>query len=67
MENNKKLLNINDMVEIYGFKPWGIRHRVRMRTIPFIKLNRSIYFDRGDIEKWLEEHKIKARNNTGGY
>ena len=56
---DKKLLSFKDVLARYSFKPWGLRHRIRMRTIPFVKLYRSIYFDPKDLDKWIEEHKIK--------
>jgi predicted DNA-binding transcriptional regulator AlpA len=59
--NDKRLLNFNEVVEKFSFKPWGLRWRIRLRQIPFVKIGRSIYFDPLDLEEWIEKHKIRAQ------
>ena len=57
--NEDRLLTFHEVVKRYHFKPWGLRHRIRMRTIPFLKCGRSIFFDPQDLEDWITKHKIK--------
>jgi len=56
--SEKKLLSFNDVVEQYSFRPWGLRWRIRNRTVPFVKLGKSIYFDPNDLDAWIQENKI---------
>ena len=53
-----RLLNFQMVCQLYGFKPWGLRHRIRTRQIPFVKLGKSIFFDPEDLDRWIEENKI---------
>lgn len=55
----KRLLNFKEVVEKYSFKPWGLRWRIRIRAIPFVKLGKSIFFDPEDLEKWIRQHKVQ--------
>jgi len=59
--NDKKLLSFNDVVEQYSFRPWGLRWRVRTRSVPFIKLGKSIYFDPKDLDEWINSRKIPVQ------
>jgi excisionase family DNA binding protein len=57
MNPEKILLNIDELCQRYGFKPWTIRGYCSQRKIPFIKLGRRVYFRVADIERWLEAHQ----------
>jgi len=60
-----KLWDINMLLEHYpALKLWGVRHMIRNRKIPLIKLGRRVYFDPEEIELWISEHKIPARGET---
>ena len=63
--SEEKLLDFKTVVERYHFKPWGLRWRIRLRQIPFVKLGRSIYFDPDDLEAWIEKHKIQPDTGIG--
>lgn len=60
--SDKRLLNFHDVVDKFSIKPWGLRWRIRLRQIPFVKIGRSIYFDPLDLEHWIETHKIPAQS-----
>ncbi len=56
---NEKLWDLNMLLENYpALKPWGVRHLIRLRRIPIIKIGRRIYFDPDDIREWIEGKKI---------
>lgn len=58
---NEKLWDLNMLLENYpALKPWGVRHLIRLRRIPIIKIGRRIYFDPDDIREWIEKMKIPA-------
>jgi predicted DNA-binding transcriptional regulator AlpA len=52
----RKLLDINDLEEIYGFKRWTIRTYCSQGKIPFFKIGRRVFFDPVAIDAWLQGH-----------
>ena len=59
----EKLWDIDLLLKNYpALKPWGVRHLIRTRSIPIIKLRRRIYFDPAEIEAWIDSKKIPVRN-----
>ncbi|MDA2920645.1 helix-turn-helix domain-containing protein [Desulfobacterota bacterium AH_259_B03_O07] len=59
----KKLLNFQDVVEIYSIKPLGLRWLIRTRQIPFVRLGTGrgrIYYDPVDLDSWIKKSKIPA-------
>jgi excisionase family DNA binding protein len=60
MNPEKILLNIDELCQRYGFKPWTIRSYCSQRKIPFIKIGRRVYFRVADIERYLEAHQQPA-------
>jgi len=63
--NQERLLDFKTVCKRYNFKPWGLRHRIRLRQVPFVKLGRSIFFDPTDLEKWIQGHKIPIAKSGG--
>ncbi len=63
MGTNKILLTIKDMYELYSLKENSIRWLVRKSMIPIVKIGKRIYFDKKEIDKWLEERKIEVNNS----
>jgi len=60
-----KLWDLNMLLENYpALKPWGVRHLIRLRRIPIIKIGRRIYFDPDEISSWISEHKIPVREDN---
>jgi len=52
----RKLLDIKELEQIYGFKPWTIRSYCSQGKIPYIKLFSRVYFDPVAIDAWIQEH-----------
>jgi hypothetical protein len=52
----RRLMNIDELCQEYGFKPWTIRSYCSLGKVPFVKLGRRVYFRPEDIESWLSEH-----------
>ena len=51
----KHILRMKDCVRLTGFKPATIYKYVAEDKIPFWKKNKQLFFDRGEIEKWIKE------------
>ena len=49
------------MFEIYSLKESSLRWLIRKSMIPIVKIGRRIYFDKKEVEKWIEEKKIDER------
>ena len=65
--SEEKLLDFKTVVDRYHFKPWGLRHLIRNRAIPIVKISASggrgrIYFDPIELEKWIDDRKISVQN-----
>jgi predicted DNA-binding transcriptional regulator AlpA len=56
----RKLLNIEELEQIYGLKHWTIRTWCSQRRIPHLKIGRRVYFDPAAIESWIQEHARPA-------
>jgi hypothetical protein len=52
----RKLLDIKEPEQIYGFKPWTIRSYCSQGKIPYIKIFSRVYFDPVAIDAWIQEH-----------
>jgi len=57
----RKLLDIKELEQIYGFKPWTIRSYCSQSKIPFIKIFSRVYFDPMAIDAWIQEHARPAK------
>lgn len=55
-----QLWDLKQLLKNYpALKHWGVRHLIRNRKIPIVKIGRRIYFDPQDIADWKEQNKIK--------
>ena len=61
MNTEKNLLTIKDMFEIYSLKESSLRWLIRKSMIPIVKIGRRIYFDKKEIDKWLEGKQIDGK------
>ena len=50
----KRLLNINEAATILGVTPGRLYQMVHRRTIPFVKIGKSLRFDKRRLEKFIE-------------
>lgn len=63
----EKLWDIDLLLKNYpALKPWGVRHLIRTRRIPIIKLGRRVYFDPAEIDAWINSQKIPAGSVRNG-
>lgn len=51
-----KMLRVSDV--------WLWRNRKTADRIPFIKINRKIYYEEREIIAWLKKHKTKGNKNV---
>jgi excisionase family DNA binding protein len=54
----KKLLTIKEASEYLGFSIKALYHMVERGQIPFVKIRKNLRFDKIDLDKWIEKHKI---------
>ena len=54
-----KLLTISEVAELLNISESGVRRLIDKRMIPFIKVMRSIRFDRKDVFSYLENNRIE--------
>jgi len=59
----KRLLNIKETSEYLGIKKNTLYCWVSQKKIPYVKLGRKTLFDIEDLNKFIEENKIKAEWN----
>jgi len=58
----KKLLTIHELAELLAVTRSWVRSQIFKRTIPFIKVGALIRFDFHEIQKWIEDKKIKEES-----
>ena len=54
------LLTISDVAELLKLSVSTIRRLQRQRKIPFVKVGRSVRFDRSDLTAYLEGRRVGA-------
>lgn len=55
------MINIQELAERLDVSISGVYTWVNQKKIPYVKIGHLIRFDSNDIDKWLEEKKIKPR------
>lgn len=62
MNHQKRWLNPKELAEEFGFSE-SSQAKMRMisnsSTLPFSKVGKYIRYDREEINKWLEAHKVE--------
>lgn len=57
----KRLLREKQVHEEYGLTLAWLRKMLLFRKgPPFLKLNRSVYYRREDLDRWLEAHRVET-------
>lgn len=66
-EKQSRLLDKKALGELHPAlkNKYRVDYLVRIRAIPIIAIRRRIYFDEVEIQKWIENHKIKPVKNGG--
>ncbi len=57
---SKRLYSINEASIYLGRSVWAVREMLWAGKLPFIKDGRRILLDILDLEKWIDQHKIKS-------
>ncbi len=56
----KRWMNPTDLEEEFGISK-STQAKMRMnRTIPYSKISKFVKYDRVEIDKWLEDNKVKV-------
>lgn len=55
----KKLLDIKELAEYSGISVSTIYDWVNQRRIPYVKISNLVRFDLEEINKWIEEKRVK--------
>ena len=65
MNRTDLLVDKQGLLEMYpAFSKWGLEWLIRIRRIPIVKIGKRIYFDPQDIQKWIQENKIKPQEEV---
>ncbi len=57
-QGKQELLTIGDVAEILKFSISRIRYEVSIGRLPYIKIGKSIRFDRKTVEEWVRKHEV---------
>ncbi len=60
MASTKKLLTINEVAQMLGWKPKTVRMKVWRRELEFVKLGRSVRFREETINRLIEGSVVPA-------
>lgn len=60
MTTEKRLLTINEASTESGLLVSFLRKLIFERSIPFIKIGKRVYFDRNDLNAWIDAHRVAA-------
>lgn len=55
------LLDVDGVAEALGVTSRHIRRLVAERRIPFIKVGKFVRFDPGELDVWLDQHRVELR------
>ena len=60
----RKLLTMDEASEYLGISKLTLYGWVSARKLGFVKVGRLVKFRQQDLEKWIEQHTVKARVET---
>ena len=60
-----KLLTMAEASEYLGISKLTLYGWVSARKLGFIKVGRLVKFKQQDLDKWIDEHTVKARREHG--
>lgn len=55
-----RLLTVDEVARLTGWRPATIRQKVWRRELPYIKLGRSVRFKEAEISKLIEGSEVPA-------
>ena len=56
---DKKYLDINELSEYLGIPKHTIYNWTSMKRIPYVKIGRTLRFDKSRIDSWLKERSVE--------
>lgn len=56
----KRLLNAKEAARYLGLEVDTVYKKARLRELPSVKVGRALRFDLNALERYVEEHTIKA-------
>ena len=56
----KRLLNVKEAAQYLGLEVDTVYKKSRLRELPSVKVGRSLRFDIEALERFVEQHTIKA-------
>lgn len=59
--DSREKLNLTESASILGLSPHTLRAWTRERRIPFFRCGRRIVFAAADLERFLAESRVEAR------
>jgi len=59
-----RLLTIDEASEYLGISKLTLYGWVSARKLGFVKVGRLVKFKQQDLEKWIDQHTVKARIET---
>lgn len=65
IEVNNELMTIDELGTYINYQKTSIYGLVKKRKIPYIKASGKLHFRKCDIDKWLDNQKIKIRSDLG--
>ncbi|MCH7769211.1 MAG: helix-turn-helix domain-containing protein [Nitrospinae bacterium] len=57
--DHPRLLDVKTAAQFLGISPWTLRALQWKGTLPYVQFNRKIYFDREDLDDFIERHKFR--------
>ena len=63
--NMNRLLTVDEVARLTGWRPATIRMKVWRRELPYIKLGRSVRFLESEIAKIIEGSAVPALSGQG--
>jgi excisionase family DNA binding protein len=55
------LLSIDGAAEWLGMAPGALRGRIQRHEIPVVKIGRRVFFDRRQLDAWIQSNTQKPR------
>lgn len=65
MNNNEiedRLLTVGEAARYLGYQPGTIYNKVSARTVPHIRLGRSLRFRKSELDRWVSERDAESRS-----
>ena len=59
-----QLVNVNEAAQFLAVSPSTLYGWVWQRRIPFVKVGRAVRFDMADLEHFISQNRIRAREVT---